>query len=241
MLTGVLERGADRRHARVVAVVMPTPSTVRLVAAGELSDWPEPGPAAYVDLYLPDTPVGPVVRPYTVADWDGERGHVTIDMALHSGLGPATQWASRVVPGMWLEVGRFRTTFTSLDARSYLFAGDETALPAIATCLAALPPSARATALIEVADASGQRPLASCVQLDIRWRHRVDPLPDLAQVIRDVAGSDRPEHVWLAGEGGCVERARRLLLDGGSPAAMLQTWAFWRDGQVSAPGSEFMR
>ncbi|HEX3803487.1 MAG TPA: siderophore-interacting protein [Solirubrobacteraceae bacterium] len=216
---------------------MPTPRTVRVVVQGELADWPEPGPAAHIKVFLPDTPVGPVMRTYTVRDWDRERGAVTIDMALNDGHGPATQWASRVVPGMWMEIsGRSRSTFTpAVEGGHYLFAGDETALPAIATCVASLPRSAHATAILEVTGADEEQPLASFAQVDARWLHGTLGDADLAASVLAAVGSLEPSDVWVACEAGVMRGIRRALLDRGFPVGHLTTRGYWRRGESDHP------
>ncbi len=226
-----------RRPVTVVGITMPTPRTVRVVVQGELADWPEPGPAAHMKVFLPDTPVGPVVRTYTVRDWDRERGAVTIDMALNEGHGPATQWASRVVPGMWMEIsGRSRSTFTPAEEGGHhLFAGDETALPAIATCVASLPESARATVILEVADADEEQPLATHAQVDVRWLHTQDGDGDFTDSVLEAVVSLAPTEVWIACEAGVMRGIRRALLDQRFPVEQLKTRGYWKRGESDHP------
>ncbi len=209
---GGTEPPADDDRASWPHVSMPTPGFVRVIAQGELADWPEPGPAAHMKVFLPDTPTGPVVRTYTVRDWDRERGAVTIDFSLNEGAGPATQWASRVVAGMRLELaGRSRSTFTPHgEAARYLFAGDETALPAIATCVAALPAAASATVILEVADAAEQQVLESNAQLDIRWLHKETMRTEL-RPRRVVSGDGHPTDLMC---GSLVRQERSARFDG---------------------------
>lgn len=216
---------------------MPTPRVVRVVAQGELSDWPEPGPAAHLKVFLPDTPVGPVMRTYTVRDWDRERGAVTLDFSLNEGAGPATQWASRVVAGMRLEIaGRSRSTFTPRDGGRYLFAGDETALPAITTCVAALPPSATATVILEVADAAEQQPLVSNAGLEVYWLyHGAASESRFAETVVRMVKAEAPTDVWIACEAQLMRIVRRTLLDGGLPAAQLSTRGYWKRGESDHP------
>ena len=97
-------------------------------------------PGQTLKIYVPDL-VGElaVSRDYTVRDYtlddDGARPRLDIDFVLH-GEGPAANWARRVRPGETLEFvgpsGRYRP---DPHADWHLFAGDETALPAIQTYL----------------------------------------------------------------------------------------------------------
>lgn len=226
-----------RRPVRVVDVALPTPRATRIVVRGELADWPEPGPAAHLTLFLPDTPSGPVMRTYTVRDWDREQGELTIDMSINDGSGPATQWASRVVPGMWLEIsGRSQSEFAAApDGGRYLFGGDETAVPAVVTCLASLPPTATATAILAVADEHERQPFETLAQADVRWLYRDDDGPGFVEAVIAAVADTQPERVWVACEDGAMRAIRLALLDAGFPPGGLNAQAYWKRGEPSRP------
>jgi NADPH-dependent ferric siderophore reductase len=227
-------RYPPRRPVTVVDVAQPTPRTVRVTVRGDLADWPEPGPAAHIKVFLPDTPSGPVMRTYTVRRCDRERGLVAIDFLLNEGLGPATQWAARAVPGMRLELGgRSRSTFTlAEDAGSYLFIGDETALPAIATCLEMLPASAAATAVIEVKEAGEAQPFASDATVGGQWVLRGGSGPGLTEMALAEASAAPYTRVWVACEAGQMRDIRRKLLLAGVSADRLSTRGYWKRGEA---------
>jgi NADPH-dependent ferric siderophore reductase len=225
-----------RKPVQVTDVSRPTPRVVRVVVQGDLEDWPEPGAAAHTKIFLPDAPDGPVLRTYTVRDWNRERGEVTIDMAMNDGRGPATQWASRATPGMTLELGgRNRSGFAPSEAGgSYLFAGDETAVPAITTCVATLPPGSAATVILEVADAQEQQPLESEADLDIRWLYD-DGKADFSASVLDAVAELKPTHVWVACEAQTMRVIRRALLDSGFPVSQMTTRGYWKRGDSNHP------
>lgn len=225
-------RFPPRCPVTVVNVTQPTPRTVRVTAQGDLADWPEPGPAAHTKVFLPDTPSGPVMRTYTVRRFDRSRGQVAIDFILHEGLGPATQWAARVVPGMRMELGgRSRSTFTPAeDGGSYLFAGDETAVPAIATCLEALSCSATVTVFIEVADADEAQPLASQATVGGQWFLRGGTGPGFAEAVQAAACAADYSYVWVGCEAGTMRGIRRGLLSAGVPVGRFGTRGYWKRG-----------
>lgn len=224
-----------RRPVTVSAVERTTPRSVRVTVRGELGDWPEPGPAAYMKIFLPETSAGAIVRTYTVRHFDRDRGEVDIDIALHEGNGPTAQWATTVVPGAPLELsGLARSTFTpAADGGDYLFAGDESALPAIATCLEALPASARATAIVEIADSAEQVPLTSAAAFEVTWLHRGNG-SDLSETL---AGLDpaRFSTTWIACEAGVMRTIRRSFLDAGFPREALATRGYWKRGDANHP------
>ncbi len=225
-----------RRLVVVADVARTTPRTVRVTVRGELADWPEPGPAAHMKVFLPDTPAGPVMRTYTVRRFDRERGEVVVDFTLHEGDGPAARWAARVAPGAGLELaGRSRSTFEPVpDGGTYLFAGDESALPAIATCLEALPSSAKATAVVEVADRAEEQPLRSAAALDVRWLHR-DAGETLADAVADASAATAYTQVWVACEADVMRAIRRALLDAGYSKEALKTRGYWKRGESDHP------
>lgn len=177
------------------------------------------------------------MRTYTVRDWDRARGEVTIDMSINDGAGPATQWASRVVPGMWLEIsGCSRSGFTpASDGGSYLFAGDDTAVPAIVTCLASLPSTATATAVIEVADERERQPFQTHATADVRWLHGDGDAPRFADTVLAAVAESAPENVWIACEAGTMRAIRRALLDAGHPPSSVSTRGYWKRGAPDHP------
>jgi NADPH-dependent ferric siderophore reductase len=225
-----------RKPVKVVAVSKPTPRVVRVVVQGELEDWPEPGAASHTKIFLPETPAGPVLRTYTVRDWNRTRGDVTIDMAINDGGGPATQWASGATPGMRLELGgRNRSGFApSEDGGSYLFAGDETAVPAITTAVATLGAGAAATVILEVADPQEQQPLESDAELDVRWLYDGDAA-DFSATVLDAVEDLKPATVWVACEAQAMRVIRRALLDSGFPVSQMTTRGYWKRGDSDHP------
>ena len=91
--------------------------------------------------------------------------------------------------------------------------GDESALPAVATVLAALPGGVPAVAYLEVADAAEEQELPGGAT--VHWVHRGDrPAGEpLADAVRAAQLPDGPGQAWLAGESACVRDLRRHLLD----------------------------
>jgi NADPH-dependent ferric siderophore reductase len=87
----------------------------------------------------------PVRRRYTVRTWDPVAGRLTLDFVVHGDSGVAGPWAAAVHPGEVLVFtgpsGGYRP---DPDADWHLMVGDESAVPAIAASLEALPAGARA-------------------------------------------------------------------------------------------------
>jgi len=83
-----------------------------------------------------------------------------------------------------------------------VFAGDETALPAIASLLELLPPSQGFLAFVEVADPVEEQDIPG-----VRWVHR-SAGEDLVTVVTRT-GVPSPVWVWLGGEASAVRALRR--------------------------------
>ncbi|MFL6149672.1 MAG: siderophore-interacting protein [Pseudonocardiaceae bacterium] len=180
-------------------------------------------PGQTLKIYVPDL-VGelPVSRDYTVRDYaahncDGTRPSLDIDVVLH-GEGPAANWARRVRPGETLEFvgpsGRYRP---DPQADWHLFAGDETALPAIQAYVAMLPAKTCALVYIEVADAAEEQPIPGVARPTVCWLHRGDLAPGTTALLDDalhaVALPPGQGRIWLAGHTPTVQRIRAHLLN----------------------------
>ena len=210
-----------------------TPRFVRVSVEGELDDWPEPGAAAHMKIFLPQPTGDPVMRTYTVRRFDRRRGEVAVDVFLHDGNGPAVRWAAEAGPGDELQLsGRSRSTFEPSELRTiYVFAGDASALPAIATCLEVLPAASRAIVVAAVGQELDRLPLASDARLEVHW---LDDSDDEA-FIEAVAGA-RAERAWVACEAMLMRRVRaRLLEDGRYARGMVSTRGYWKRGAANHP------
>lgn len=132
-------------------------------------------------LRLPEDRRGSM-RTYTVRAWRPEVRELDVDMVLHADAdgrsGPAAAWAQRARLGDRLHIiGPHREgagegygiEFVPGDARDLLLAGDETAVPAIASILSSLPADATGVALLEVPFERDMQDLSAPVGLDVRW------------------------------------------------------------------------
>jgi len=248
-----------RRLLQVRDVSRLTPKMVRIVLAGdELAGFVSAAHDDHVKLFFPPPgteqpvlpaqgPNGPVypegaVRPaardYTPRRYDAAAGTLAIDFVLH-GDGPATSWAAHARPGHFLGVGGPRGSFIVPDDFDwYLLAGDETALPAIARRLEELPAGTRAIAVIEVADAAEERPLASRARLDTSWLHRDGAPPGETSLLLDaVAALALPPgegYAWVAAEAATAKSLRAHLVEARSLRKdRVKAAAYWKRGAVA--------
>ncbi|MFD3791160.1 siderophore-interacting protein [Streptomyces cyaneofuscatus] len=186
----------------------------------------------------------PRMRGFTVRAYDRERNAMTVDFVLHGDGGPASRWGGAARPGDVLGmVGPSSLYARPLpEAERMLLAGDETALPAIATMLEALPATTSALVYAEIADAGEEVELpAAAGGVEVRWVHR-DRGGSLVAAVRGAgAGLDEVDAAWVAGEASAVRALRRHLVgERGLPKGAVEFSGYWRRAltQDDAPTEE---
>lgn len=159
----------------------------------------------------------PFPRRITVRAWNEDRRELTLDVAVHGDVGYAGRWAARARPGDRLQLrgpaGGYRP---HADADSYLFVGDESALPAIAASAEAVPPGRPVVIVAEVEDRAGEIKLDSPGALRVHWVHRSGRTDGLDNLLAEtVAALPRPSGVvsaFVHGEADATRAVRRVLL-----------------------------
>lgn len=186
----------------------------------------------------------PWMRSFTVRSYDREHNVMTVDFVLHGDGGPASRWGAAARAGDVLGmVGPSSLYARPLPAaRRMLLAGDETALPAIATVLEALPAGTGAVVFAEVADAGEERELPSAAGGSVvRWVHR-EGGGSLVAAVREAGPElEGVDAAWVAGEASAVRVLRRhLIQDRGLPRSAVEFSGYWRRAltQDDAPTEE---
>ncbi|MFC7328690.1 siderophore-interacting protein [Marinactinospora rubrisoli] len=171
----------------------------------------------------------PVLRTYTVRAFRPEAGELDVDFVLH-GLenghaGPASRWAATADrSGPVALVGPARPGTGRMwgvewappaTARRLLLAGDETAVPAMASIVEALPPDARGIVCVEV-PADGDRQSWRLPEgVEVRWSVRGDAARPHGELLESAvraaltelcgpgerAGTEHVDDVDIDGEG----------------------------------------
>jgi NADPH-dependent ferric siderophore reductase len=174
----------------------------------------------------------PVTRTYTVRAWDPEVRELTLDFVLHGDEGLAGPWAMRVRPGDTIRfLGPGGAYAPDPDADWHLLAGDESALPAIAAALEALPDGARVRAFVEVAGPEEEQKIDS--DAEVVWLHRGHrPVGQaLVEAVRALRFPEGRVHAFVHGEAACVKELRRLLrVEHQVPREDLSISGYWRLG-----------
>ncbi|MFC3965704.1 siderophore-interacting protein [Nocardia jiangsuensis] len=156
----------------------------------------------------------PVSREYTVRRY--EHGELDVDFAIHPG-GLASEWALAAEPGARIHIaGPPGGVVVPPGYDRYLFAGDITALPAIARWLESLAPTARGWAVVEVRDESERIPLPAPPGIEVRWAYRGGIAPGSGDALERAVRTVRPPageriYVWMAAEAGVLRPLRRWV------------------------------
>ena len=169
----------------------------------------------------------PTMRDYTPRRYDAATGELDIDFVLH-GEGPAATWAAQAQPGQCLHIAGPRGSMIVPDMfDSCLLIGDETALPAIARRLEALPANRSALVVVEVANPAEQQTFHSAAQVDVIWIVRGEQ--DLVQVTRKLEMPEGRLYAWVATESALSRKVRAVLLNEfGLDEAAVKAAGYWR-------------
>ncbi|XVV09201.1 siderophore-interacting protein [Actinoplanes sp. CA-131856] len=123
------------------------------------------------------------IRTYTIRAVRAHLNEVDVDMVLHGSTGPASKFAAEAQPGDVAYLMGPNADFDGIHGGidfhppahtdCILLGGDETAVPAIASILAKLPPDARGEALLEVPEDGDQLPdVTAPANVRVTWLPR---------------------------------------------------------------------
>jgi NADPH-dependent ferric siderophore reductase len=241
-------------YGRVESATWLTPAMVRVVLGGEgLAEFRTPDSTdAYVNLAVPPdgAPYGPVFEPaevratqdkalwparrrFTVRAWDEARRLLTIDFVIHGDEGAAGRWAAEAAPGDVLVLEGPASGYSpDPDADWHLMVGDESALPAIAASLTAVPAGRKVVVLLVCDDADHEVPLETAGDLDLRWLHRAGSSEPAGLLLAELERLELPSgqvHAFVHGEAEEIRGIRRhLLADRGLSRAVMSCSPYWR-------------
>lgn len=172
----------------------------------------------------------PVVRTYTALFPDLTAGTLAIDFVLHGDTGVAGPWAASAQPGDRLTVngpgGAYRP---DPEADWHLFAGDESAIPAIGAAREALPAEATVTTVLQVDSPEHQVPLPG--EWPVTWVYRPD---SLAAAVRALPWPPGRVQAFVHGEAGDVMHDLRpyLIRELRVPRHDVSISGYWRRGRT---------
>lgn len=180
----------------------------------------------------------PAKRTYTIRWLDPAARRLAIDFVVHGEEGIAGPWAARAVPGDTLVLmGPSGKWSPNQEADWHLFAGDDSALPAIAAGMEALHPAAVGHAYLEVDSAAEIIPLPAPAGLELHWLQRNGQAAGTTTLLADaVAAGPWPDgHVdaFIHGERGAMKALRDILFKqkglARSQVSLSGYWAYGRE------------
>jgi NADPH-dependent ferric siderophore reductase len=225
-----------------------TDSYVKLVFVGDDVDAAKSRRPLTLDSFAGLPPEkGPSVRTMTVRHVDVAAREITVDIVVHGEHGIAGPWAAAAQSGLPIYLMGPGGAYTPDPAADWhLLAGDESALPAIAAALEALPANAVGKAFIEVAGHEDEIPLIAPESVEVSWVHRggrADLVPedragDYAPLIEAVTTTEwlpGQVHVFIHGEAQTVMHNLRPYIRKGR--GVDSKWAssisgYWRRGRT---------
>ncbi|MFC6012444.1 siderophore-interacting protein [Nocardia lasii] len=197
----------------------------------------------------------PVLRTYTVRSFDPETRAISIDLVVHGDEGIAGPWARAVEPGERFRLFGPGGAFAPDPAAEwFLLAGDESALPAIAATLEALPAGVPALVFVEVGGPEDEIALDSAADARVHWVHRgmsSDRIPDelagahspLVAAVRAAEWLPGQVQAFVHGEADAVMRQLRPYLR--KERAIAPKWlsisGYWRRGRTEEGFREWKR
>lgn len=138
----------------------------------------------------------PVSRTYTIRSVDPDARTLAIDFVVHGDEGLAGPWAARAEAGQRISLsGPGGAYLPDPETGWHLFAGDESALPAIAAALERLAetaPDARGAAYLEVTDAADELALTAPSGVAVHWLHRGSVAAGTSAVLAEAVAA----HPW---------------------------------------------
>lgn len=237
---------APLRTARVLRTEPITPRLLGVTLTG-LPGIRVDEPAASVRLLLPE-PEGLVIPEWNGNEFllpDGRRPGLrtltpvaadpdagTLDVAIVlNGASRLSDWARSAGPGEEVAVsGPARGHGLDPGTTHHLFAGDESALPALRQLIAAVPDGATARALVEIAVPDARLGAPDLATVEWVGAHEVPG----AALVAAVTAADLPAdvRVWAAGEAAAVQRIRRHLFDDrGLDRSQCTVRGYWKLGR----------
>lgn len=179
----------------------------------------------------------PVKRTYTIRWLDHGTQRLAIDFVVHGDAGIAGPWAAAAVPGDTLVLmGPSGKWSPDPTADWHLFVGDDSALPAIAAGIDALPDTAVGHAYLEVDSDAEIIPLDAPDGLAVHWLLRDGRAAGTTTLLADaVAAGPWPEgrvDAFVHGERGAMKALRDVLFKGrGLEKKQVSLSGYWAYGR----------
>ena len=221
------------RTATVLRTERVSPTMVRVIVGGD--DLAQIPPLEHTDHYI-KIRFGDVTRTYTIRWLDHEAGEMALDFVIHGDEGLAGPWAARAQAGDQITfMGPGGAWGPRADAQVHLLVGDDSALPAVAAALEALPRDARAEVFLEVPDAASRQELAETSATTVHWIHRDEHGMGygeaLTYAVQSATLPDGDIEAFVHGNADMIKPLRHHLFNElGVPREKVSISGYWRTG-----------
>lgn len=242
--TGAGQRPANLALGTVVSVTRVSPSFTRVAVEGpELARLADGG-LHFRILFGPEGADWPALDEGGVTRWPGGAGawhrpvytvreietggattRLSFDVFRHDG-GRTTEWTDRVQPGEQVALTGPGGHGIPEPTCWIGLVGDETAVPAIARILAALPEGTRGEAILFVPESGDMTDLPRPSGVSLRWIGRDEGVTPL-QAMQSVAIPESDRHVLFAGEKSEALAARAWLQEQGLTRGEFLAATYW--------------
>lgn len=212
---------------RYVKILFPQPGV----------DYAEPLDLAAIRESLPRDQ-WPHTRTYTVRWVDEAAAELAIDFVIHGDEGLAGPWADSARPGdPLIFTGPGGGYNPDPAADWHLFAGDESALPAIGAAIESLPQDARGLAFVEVDTAEDIQAITAPAGVELRWLLRggvpAGASDLLVTAVRDTPWPEGRVQVFAHGERGYMKSLREVFfVHRGLERSQVSLSGYWALGRV---------
>lgn len=202
--------------------------------------------SGYVKLQFFDANGKKMLRSYTIREVDDAQHHLTIDFVTHAQTGDettfrqnagiASHWVAQAKVGDHLSYkGPGPNKLVNHDADWFLFAGDMTALPAIAVNLKQLPANAKGYAIIEIGNESDKQDLAKPDDVTIDWLINANANQSAKKMLNAVQQKswfNGEPYVWVASEFNSAKTLRDYFRQKEHNRKQRYVSSYWKLGET---------
>lgn len=185
----------------------------------------------YYEMAEHDRPVGAY---YTVRQFRPEGGELDCDVFVHEPAGHVSGWAPHARAGQPAALWGPRSFWAPPPAATgWLLVADEAGLPALSAILERRPMGTPVRAIVEVANAGHQIPLASCSDVEVTWLPRGDREAGTTALLVDAVRTGptpmATTYAWGGAESRAMTAVRRHLRDEvGLAREQVSMTPYWR-------------
>lgn len=205
------------RHITVRKIQQLSPNMKRITfTSNDFYDFPKNENGGYVKFLFKkelSEKEGSLARPYTIRNFRKHKLELDVDFSYHSGdKGYATKWAYEAKIGDKISIsGPGSKQLINNNSNSFLFVGDMTALPAIASYLEQLHKDANGCVIIEITSVNDKIQLKKPKHINIKWivKSNNKKVDNFLKAVREVKWPDKNPYIWVA----CEFTKMKLLRD----------------------------